>query len=181
MTTKELEHLKYPIGQFECPNNITQQHIESWISILEHFPQRLENLVEELTDEQLDTPYRPEGWTIRQVVHHLADSHQHSYNRFKWTLTEDQPIIKAYEEKDWAELPDAKTAPIEMSLHFLKGVHSRLIFVLKRLNENQLDMSFIHPETNAKVVLKYNIGMYAWHSNHHYAHIENVLKREGWR
>jgi DinB family protein len=180
MTNSELEQLKYPIGKFDCPNNITQEQINSWISILEHFPNRLEKLVDDLSDNQLDTPYRPEGWTIRQVVHHLADSHLHSYIRFKWTLTENLPVIKAYEEKDWAELPDAKTAPIEMSLNHLKAIHYKLVYLLKSLTIDNLNKCFIHPETNQEVVLKHNIGIYAWHSNHHFAHIENLLKREGW-
>ena len=115
MTEQELQKLKYPIGRFDCPNNISKQHIESWISILEHFPNRLENLVKDLTDKQLDTVYRPGGWTIRQVIHHISDSHHHSYSRFKWALTEDKPVIKAYYEERWAELFDSKSAPIQSS------------------------------------------------------------------
>ena len=177
----ELEKVKYPIGKFNCPNTISQEQIENWISILEHFPNRLENLVMDLSDKQLDTQYRPDGWTIRQVIHHLSDSHLHSYARFKWTLTEDQPVIKAYDEECWADLPDAKTAPIEMSLQHLSAIHYKLVYLLKSLTQDDLNRYFIHPETNEEVVLKQNIGVYAWHSNHHYAHIENVLKREGWK
>lgn len=180
MTEQELQKLKYPIGQFDCPSNISKQHIESWISILEHFPNRLENLVKNLSDKQLDTRYRPEGWTVRQVVHHLSDSHHHSYSRFKWALTEDNPIIKAYYEERWAELVDSKTAPIDMSLFHLRAVHDKLVYLLKALNEDDLSKYFIHPDTNSKVLLSYNIGNYAWHSNHHYAHIENLLKRNNW-
>lgn len=180
MIEEELQHLKYPIGKFDCPNNISKQHIESWISILEHFPNRLENLVKNLSDEQLETPYRPDGWTIRQVIHHLSDSHHHSYTRFKWALTEDKPIIKAYDEAAWADLFDSKKAPIEMSLHHLKAVHFKLVYLLKGLDFENLNTYFIHPETNSKVVLNYNIGNYAWHGNHHYAHIENLLHRKHW-
>ena len=180
MTNKELERLKYPIGQFECPINISEAQIESWISILEHFPTRLENLVKDLSDEQIDTSYRPKGWTVRQVIHHLSDSHHHSYIRFKWALTEDKPVIKYYYEQLWAELPDAKTGPIQMSLDHLKAVHAKLVYLLKGLNKDELNKSFIHPEHNDEVSLKKNIVNYAWHSNHHYAHIENLLKREGW-
>lgn len=180
MTEQELQKLKYPIGQFDFPINITPQHIESWISILEHFPNRLENLVENLTNDQLDTVYRPDGWTIRQVIHHLSDSHHHSYSRFKWTLTEDKPVIKAYFEDRWAELFDSKTAPIEMSLLHLRAVHAKLVYLLKGLSEVNLNKCFIHPETQSEVVLKRNIGMYAWHSNHHYSHIENLKKRNNW-
>lgn len=180
MTEADLQKLKYPIGEFDCPNTISLQHLEGWISILEHFPNRLENLVKNLTDEQLNTPYRPDGWTIRQVVHHLADSHHHSYARFKWTLTEEKPVIKAYFEDRWANLFDYKKAPITMSLLHLKAVHVKLVFLLKGLNEDDLNKSFIHPETQKEVFLNYNIGMYAWHSNHHYAHIENLMKRNNW-
>tara|TARA_R110000868_G_scaffold386643_6_gene655007 strand:- start:63 stop:608 length:546 start_codon:yes stop_codon:yes gene_type:complete len=180
MNDQDFERLKYPIGQFDCPSNITEQHIASWISILEHFPNRLENLVKDLNDSQLDTTYRPNGWTIRQVIHHLSDSHHHSYTRFKWALTEDKPLIKAYNETAWADLFDSKTAPIEMSLFHLKAVHSKLVYLLKGLDIDDFNKSFIHPETNSEVLLSYNVGNYAWHSNHHYAHIENVLKRKNW-
>jgi hypothetical protein len=180
MTTDALYQLQYPIGKFEIPTTITQNHIESWISILEHFPNRLEHLVKHLTENQLDTPYRPNGWTVRQLVHHISDSHHHSYSRFKWALTEDKPIIKAYYEDKWAELIDSKTAPIDMSIQHLKAIHFKLVYLLKRLTENDLNKSFIHPETKKEVFLKQNIGIYAWHSNHHYAHIEKLLKRNHW-
>lgn len=180
MTEQELQFLKYPIGQFDCPSTISKAQVESWISILEHFPKRLENLVINLSDKQLDTPYRDQGWTIRQVLHHLSDSHHHSYIRFKWALTEDNPVIKAYDEQAWAELIDAKTAPIQMALDHLKSTHCKLVYALKMLTMDDLNKSFIHPEGHVKVDLKSNIGNYAWHSNHHYTHIENLLKRKGW-
>jgi hypothetical protein len=180
MTDKELQQLKYPIGQFSCPSNITKEHLTGWISILEHFPNRLEGLVKDLTDQQLDTPYRPEGWTIRQVIHHLSDSHHHSYTRFKWALTEDKPVIKAYFEERWAELIDSKSAPIEMSLAHLRAIHFKLVYLLKTLSEEALQACFTHPETNSEVPLNFNVGNYAWHSNHHYAHIENLIKLKGW-
>lgn len=180
MTNQELEKLKYPIGQFDCPHNISKQHIESWISILEHFPNRLENLVKDLNDDQLDTCYRADGWTIRQVVHHISDSHHHSYIRFKWALTEDKPLIKAYFEDRWAELIDSKEAPIDMSISHIRAIHCKLVYLLKRLSDEDLNKIFVHPETNDEVKLSYNIGNYAWHSSHHYAHIENIMKQKGW-
>lgn len=180
MTEQELQKLKYPIGKFDCPSNILNEQLESWISILEHFPNRLEKLVSNLSEKQLNTIYRAGGWTIRQVIHHLSDSHHHSYIRFKWALTEDKPINKAYFEDRWAELFDSKAAPIQMSLNHLKVIHYKLVYFLKGLNEADLNKSFIHPETNSEVMLSYNIGNYAWHSNHHYAHIENLLKRNYW-
>ena len=137
-------------------------------------------LKQNLSDEQLNTPYRPDGWTVRQVVHHVSDSHHHSYTRFKWALTEDEPVIKPYFEARWAALTDSKIAPIKMSLNHLKAIHFKLVYLVKSLSDDDLNKCFIHPETNEKVVLKKNIGIYAWHSNHHYAHIENLLKEKGW-
>lgn len=180
MPKQVLEQLKYPIGQFNCPEIITSSHLKNWIDVLEQFPTKLSDLVTNLSDDQLDTPYRPEGWTVRQVVHHVSDSHHHSYIRFKWALTEDKPVIKYYYEQLWAELPDAKFAPIKMSLDHLASVHFKLVYLLKNLSEDDLNKSFIHPEYNEEVLLKKNIGIYAWHSSHHYAHIENLLKRKGW-
>ncbi|TJY32925.1 YfiT family bacillithiol transferase [Pontimicrobium aquaticum] len=180
MTKQTLEKLKYPIGSFAAPKVITSNHINNWIDVLEEFPFKLKNLVLHLNNEQLDTPYRDGGWTIRQVVHHVSDSHHHSYIRFKWALTEDKPVIKYYHEQLWAELPDAKYAPIKLSLDHLAAVHSKLVYLLKSLTEDDLNKSFIHPEHNQEVRLKKNIGIYAWHSNHHYAHIENLLKRKNW-
>ena len=172
--------VRYPIGQFDPPEEITEEIKNDWIQTLEDFPSKLENLVKNLTDEQLDTPYREGGWTIRQVVHHCSDSHHHSYIRFKWALTEDQPTIKAYNEGAWAKLFDTRTAPIQMSIDHLKAVHHKLVYLLRGLQDEDLEKSFIHPESGDTVVLRKNIGIYAWHSNHHYAHIENLLIRQGW-
>lgn len=180
MITTPLKKLQFPIGAFECPENITNDHIAEWIKDLELLPNRLSALVENLSAEQLNTPYRPEGWTVRQLVHHIADSHHHSYIRFKWTLTEDTPIIKAYEEKDWSELFDAKTAPVSLSLNYLKALHAKLVYLLKGLSEKDLDKKFIHPESKSEVVLRENIGIYAWHSNHHLAHIQGLVDKNGW-
>lgn len=180
MTNAELEKLRYPIGKFECPKLISNSDLKSWISILEAFPNRLESLVENLNDTQLDTEYRPGGWTIRQVIHHISDSHHHSYTRFKWALTEDKPTIKAYFEDRWAELSDSKHGPIEMSLLHIKVIHEKLVYLLNTLTEDDLNRSFIHPETNSEVKLNFQVGNYAWHSNHHYAHIENLMKQKYW-
>ena len=175
-----MEKLQYPIGYFECPQTITKEHITSWIETLETLPQRLENLVENLSAEQLETPYRPEGWTVRQLIHHIADSHHHSYTRFKWALTEDKPLIKAYEEKGWSKLFDARTAPIQLSLSYITALHAKLVYLLKGLSTDDLKKCYLHPEGNIAVTVEENIGKYAWHSKHHYAHIERLLQREGW-
>ncbi|WP_422348638.1 YfiT family bacillithiol transferase [Flagellimonas sp.] len=180
MEKETLEQLRYPIGTYHIPKAITQEQREEWISTLEHLPNRLEAMVTPLSEEQLETPYRPEGWTVRQLVHHISDSHHHSYIRFKWALTEDNPVIKPYFEKEWSKLFDAKTAPIQMSLDHLKAVHAKLVFLLKGLSQEQLERKFTHPEGNEETTLDENIGRYAWHGSHHFAHIENLIKREGW-
>lgn len=176
-----LEKLKYPIGKADIPENITKKNIEDWISLIERFPQELEFITRNLSDNQLDTPYREDGWTIRQVVHHCFDSHQNSYIRFKWALTEDNPVIKVYDEKLWAELHDSKSMPIFLSIDALKALHSKWVYLLKGLTENELNKTFIHPEGNKEIGLKENIGIYAWHCRHHYHHIEQLLIRKGWQ
>jgi len=180
MNAALLEKLKYPIGHLECPIYITEKHISDWIYELEIFPSKLENLVKGLSALQLEVTYREGGWTLRQLIHHIADSHHHSYTRFKWALTEDKPLIKAYEEKDWAKLFDANTAPIQLSLDYIKALHGKLVYLLRGLSEEELERFYIHPEGNIEITIAENIGKYAWHGNHHYAHIENLIKREGW-
>ncbi len=175
-----MEQLRYPIGKFTCPEEITKQHITKWIEVLETLPKRLEIMVKDLSVAQLETLYRPDGWTIRQVIHHIADSHHHSYTRFKWALTENKPLIKAYEEKEWSDLFDARTAPIQLSLDYLKALHAKIVYLLKGLSSDELQKYYLHPKGNVEVTVAENIGKYAWHSNHHFAHIEGLLKREGW-
>lgn len=177
---ENMEQLQYPIGKFHCPKEISQNQISDWIEVLEAFPKRLETSTSRLSAEQLDTPYRPGGWTVRQLVHHIADSHHHSYTRFKWALTEDEPLIKAYEEKEWSSLFDARTAPIQLSLTYITALHAKLVYLLKGLSADDLKRYFLHPEGNTVVTVAENIGKYAWHSNHHFAHIDGLLKREGW-
>ncbi len=180
MEELDIEQLRYPIGQMEIPEVITGKHLDEWISILENLPQHLERLVLNLSEEQLETPYRPGGWTVRQVVHHIADSHHHSYTRFKWALTEDRPLIKAYEEKDWAILLDAQKGPIGLSLDYIKALHGKLVYMLKGLTSEDLERVYLHPDGNVPVTVAQNIGKYAWHGSHHLAHIENLLIRKGW-
>jgi hypothetical protein len=175
-----MEDLKYPIGQVNIPTEITSKNISNWINDIENFPNNLEKLVSKLTEKQLNTPYRKGGWTVRQTIHHCGDSHVNSYIRFKWTLTEEQPTIKAYYEDRWAELFDTKDAPIEISLNFIKALHAKWVYLLQGLSDTDLNKVFIHPESGDTVSLKKNIGIYAWHCNHHYAHIENLLIRNHW-
>lgn len=180
MENDALQQLRYPIGVYVVPEEITEQHLEDWITILEHLPKRLADMVKPLSEEQLETPFRPGGWTVRQLVHHISDSHHHSYIRFKWALTEDNPVIKPYLEKEWSKLFDAQSAPIQMSLDHLKAVHAKLVYLLKGLSKDELQRKFTHPEGNETTTLEENIGRYAWHGSHHFAHIENLIKREGW-
>ncbi len=176
-----MEDLKYPIGQVHIPENISERDIENWICTIEEFPSKLENLVQNLSEEQLNTPYRNDGWTVRQTVHHCGDSHLNSYIRFKWTLTEDKPTIKAYFEDRWADLFDTKDAPIDLALNFIKALHAKWTYLLKGLSDEDLNKEFIHPESGDTVSLKKNIAIYAWHCKHHFAHIENLLIRNNWK
>lgn len=176
-----LEKLRFPIGKPKIPVTITQKIITDWILILEDFPTKLTKLVQHLSEEQLDTCYRKDGWTIRQVIHHCYDSHHNSYTRFKWTLTENKPLIKAYFEDKWAALHDSKKAPILLSLNALTTLHAKWVYFLKGLSEQELSSTFVHPEGNEIVTLKENIGIYAWHCNHHFAHIEQLLIRKNWK
>jgi len=180
MENTSLEELQYPIGKYQVPNKITEKDLSEWISILENLPVRLSEKVNSLSQIQLETPYRPGGWTLRQLIHHISDSHHHSYIRFKWALTEDNPTIKPYLEKEWSNLFDAKTAPIQMSLDHLKAVHVKLVYLLNGLSSEDLERKFTHPDGNEETTLAENIGRYAWHGSHHFAHIENLIKREGW-
>ena len=175
-----LEKLKYPIGKFSMPTTITEKEIDESISIIEKFPENLERLVKKLSDQQLDTPYREGGWTIRQVIHHCADSHHNSYIRFKWTLTEDKPVIKAYDQDLWAELSDGNAAPIKLSLNYLKALHAKWGYLLRGLSNSDLQRSFIHPESRKEITLTRNIALYAWHCNHHFAHIYNLMQTKQW-
>ena len=172
--------LKYPIGRFERPGKIDRITLNNWIAQIETLPERLLRLTNPLSSEQLDTPYRPDGWTVRQVLHHIADSHTNSYIRFKWALTESKPTIKAYDEKAWADLFDTRTAPIELSLSYLRALHAKWVYLLKGLSDSDLQKEFIHPSTQNLVPLDENIGLYAWHGEHHYMHIKNLIDRKGW-
>ena len=180
MTDQELEILKYPIGRLRVPENIEESHLKTWQANLRQYPAKLESLIANLTDGQLDTPYRPNGWTVRQLLHHIPDSHTNAYIRFKWALTEGKPLIKAYFEDKWSALPDSLHGDIKPALGLLYAVHARWDLLMKSMSDEDWEKSFIHPETNKELTLKFMLGLYNWHSAHHYAHVERLIQREGW-
>lgn len=177
--SEHLEKLKYPIGKFVVPNQITKEHLQEWINIIEAFPETLKKILSNLEENQLKLIYRPEGWTIEQVVHHCADSHMNSFIRFKLALTEDKPIIRPYFEDRWAKLPDVLNVDLSASLEILYGLHHRWVVLLKSLEEKDLNKEFVHPEHGITTSLKENIGIYAWHCQHHLAHIKQAIKFQG--
>ncbi|TXK74086.1 YfiT family bacillithiol transferase [Paenibacillus sp. N3.4] len=170
--------LRYPIGPFAYEGDLTSEVIAGWIQDIEAAPAQLKEAVKNLSDDQLDTAYRPGGWTLRQVVHHLADSHINSYTRFKLALTEDNPTIKPYMEEKWAELPDSRL-PVDISLSLLASLHGRWVVLLRSLQPSDLEKTFIHPDSGI-VTLGLNIGIYAWHGRHHIAHITSLRDHLGW-
>ena len=173
-----LEDLRYPIGQFTHHGPVTADDLDVWIRQIEELPRQMRSATTGLTDPQLDTPYRDGGWSLRQVVHHVPDSHLNSYVRFKWALTEDTPVIKAYDEERWAELPDYR-APVQASLDFLASLHERWFTLLRSLSEEQLSRQFLHP-VSGPTELAWNVGSYAWHGRHHLTHITRTIERFGW-
>ncbi len=175
-----LEQLRYPKGRFQRPLSPGQQHIDQWISQIETLPSRFRQIAEPLNEEQLDTPYRPDGWTLRQVIHHVPDSHMNGYIRFKWALTEDKPTIKAYNEVAWAGLSDYHSLPAKASLQLLEALHARWVPLLRGLTAADLKRTFIHPEYGKEVSLDANIALYAWHGDHHLGHLEQTVKLKGW-
>jgi uncharacterized damage-inducible protein DinB len=175
----EMDDLRYPIGDFQWPAEITPAQRRDFIHILDEAPAKLRAAVAALTDAQLDTPYRPGGWTVRQVVHHLPDSHMNSYIRFKLALTEDQPRIKPYDEARWAQMHEARTAPVEVSLHLMDALHRRWVLMLENMTDADFTRAFEHPERGI-VRLDGILAMYAWHCRHHVAHILALRKRMGW-
>lgn len=179
MTSQNLDHLKYPIGKFIKPDSISESQILEWIETIENLPETLTNLTKDLSVDQLNLPYRPEGWNIKQVVHHLADSHMNCMIRFKWTLTEDTPTIKAYHEDRWAKLKDDNDNNLNHTYFLIKGLHAKLGTLLRSLTKEDLKREFIHPEHGRHISLEETIGIYAWHSKHHVAHIEQALKYKG--
>ena len=173
------DDLRYPIGKFVTPSEATQAQRDAWLERVAGLPQKLQSAIAGLSETQLNTPYRPGGWRVLQVVHHLPDSHLNSYTRFKLALTEENPTIRPYDEARWAELGDSST-PVEISLALLDALHQRWVILLKSLSESDWQRTFKHPETGRTPTLEQNLALYAWHGEHHVAQIISLREREGW-
>ena len=170
---------RYPVGKFEPPASFSDTDRRQRIIDLEQLPAKMRAAVKGMSEMQLDTRYRDGGWTVRQVVHHVPDSHLNAYVRWKLTLTEDTPTIKPYAEAEWAKLADS-CLPVELSLNLLEGVHGRWVAVIKAMQPEQWKREFFHPELNKKMNLDQLLALYSWHSRHHLAHITELKKRKGW-
>ena len=175
--------LRYPIGTFDWLQPDTEEESvksrEGYIEILARTPLQMRAAIQGLSPQQLDTRYRPEGWTVRQVVHHVPDSHMNSYIRFKLALTEEQPQIQTYNEADWAELPDSNVTPVEVSLQLLAALHSRWVDLLQSMRPSDFERTLYHPERGV-LTLDHMLALYAWHCAHHLAHITSLRERMGW-
>ena len=171
--------LRYPVGNFEARNKITSDERRALIGMIADAPRNLRGAVANLNERQLDTPYRDGGWTVRQVAHHVPDSHLNAYTRLKLALTEDEPTIKPYEEARWAELADSRETPIEVSLTLLDALTTRWVTLLNSMTENDFARKFRHPDHGA-VDVDWLVQMYGWHSRHHVAHITSLRARNGW-
>ncbi len=172
MTENALEKLRYPVGRFAADDEVTPAKRTAWIDGIAAAPGNFRAAVKGLGERELDTPYRPGGWTVRQVVHHVADSHVNSYIRFRFALTEEQPTIKPYFEALWAELYDAKSLPVEVSLNLLDALHERWVVLLRSMTPDQFARTLYHPEWGT-ISLDFLLQVYAWHCRHHLAHITN--------
>jgi hypothetical protein len=170
---------RYPIGSYEV-QPYSEKQKEAWLSDILFFPRQIEYAVLNFDESQLETPYREGGWTVKQLVHHVADSHVNAYIRFRLALTEDNPTIKPYDEKAWAELSDVKNLPVNISLTLLHALHSRWYDLLKNMKDSDWDRTIWHPEHQKKISLWELLGSYAWHGRHHTAHITTLRERMGW-
>lgn len=168
--------LRYPIGRFAAKESYTRDEIAENIRCLESLPQKIESVYRSLSSRQLETPYRDGGWTARQVLHHLSDSHLNAYVRIKWTLTEETPLIKAYDEKRWAETPEIAENPL-ISINLLKALHVKLSALLWRINPQDMGRQFLHPETKKHVSIERMIATYAWHGEHHLGHLNIIASK----
>jgi uncharacterized damage-inducible protein DinB len=166
--------LRYPAGKFTYDTDATPGKRTAWIRQIAEAPAALRAAVARLTEAQLDMPYRPRGWTARQVVHHVPDSHLNAYIRFKWTLTEDNPTIKPYDQEAWAALADTRLTPVEVSLDLLDAIHRRWVVLLESLKPEDWVRPLVHPE-NGPMTLDQLLQLYAWHGRHHVAHVQSLI------
>ena len=173
------EDLRYPIGKFNSPPEVNAEMRQEFIRTIETLPAKLREVVNNLSEEQLDTPYRPDGWTVRQLVHHIADSHVNSFCRFKFGLSEDTPTIKNYDENAWAEMADSREAPIDLSLNIIDGIHARWTRLLNSMTQADFQRKINHPE-RGEMTLNSLLALYDWHSKHHTAHVAKLRERNGW-
>ena len=174
-----MDNQQYPIGKYvEQP--FSEKQLQEWLNDIRFLPENLEHAVLNLDEAQLETPYREGGWTVKQLVHHVADSHMNAYIRFKLGLSEDNPMIKPYNQDAWAQMPDTKNLPINLSFTILHAVHRRWYEILINITPEQWNRTVVHPEYNKQMTLWYLLGMYAWHSRHHTAHINSLRERMGW-
>ena len=174
-----MSDLRYPIGKFHFAGTSTEEQKQNWIDEIAQAPTNLRAAVKGLSKQQLETPYRPEGWTVRQLAHHVPDSHLNAYIRFKLALTEEEPTIKPYAEDRWAKLADTSNTPVEVSLALLDSLHDRWVRLLRSLGPEDWKRTFRHPELGL-VTLEKNLALYAWHGRHHVAHISALRERSGW-
>ena len=179
-TAPEQDRLRFPVGRFTPPATVTPADRARWIADLEALPSLLRPMVEAMDEARLDTPYRPGGWTVRQVVHHLPDSHANAFIRVKLALTEDAPTIKPYDEARWAELPDVRLTPVGVSLTMLEALHVRWVLLLRALRPEEWGRTFVHPEQGRAMSLDRTLALYAWHGRHHVAHVTALRERMGW-
>ena len=174
-----MEDLRFPIGKYiEQP--YSDEKLQEWLLDIQYLPHHLENAILNLDEHQLETPYRPGGWTVKQLVHHMADSHMNSYIRFKLGLSEDNPTIKPYNQDAWATMPDANNLPTNISITLLFSLHKRWSELLSSFSADQWNRTVYHPEYKKQMTLWYMLGLYAWHSKHHVAHVLQLRKRMGW-
>ena len=172
--------LSYPVGKFDWKQTITPEDRPRLIAEIAAAPAKFRAAVAGLTDAQLDTPYRPDGWTVRQVTHHMPESHMNSFMRFRWALTEDNPAVKGYNEAKWAKLHDSVTLPVEVSLQLLDALHIRWVDLLQSMSQEHYERSFEHSDLGT-IRLDQALALYAWHSRHHAAHITGLRERMGWK
>ena len=170
---------RYPIGHYE-PQPFSDRQKREWLQDIQFLPGLLEQAIENLDERQFETPYRDGGWTVRQVVHHVADSHLNAYVRFKLALTEDNPVIKPYDEARWAELKDVNMVPVNISITLLYALHTRWHSAIRDLANEQWNRTIFHPEHKKEMTLWHLLGMYAWHGKHHVAHITSLRERKNW-